>query len=79
MLANGAATEGERESRICVGWVASSSLSEYCCSAAGGGEDETIGSRRYIVYRTRSKVGIGLERSRQTERNVCAMTVFHRA
>lgn len=52
----GTAKKGERDSRICVGWVAyvpctSSALPERERErdAVGGGEEDSIGSRRYIV------------------------------
>jgi hypothetical protein len=47
VVSDGAAKNGERPPRICVGCVTyvSSSLWEL----AGGGEEDAIGSRRYIV------------------------------
>lgn len=53
-VAEGAAKKGERVSSICVGCVVyvactSSALAERARESVGGGEEDNIGSRRYIM------------------------------
>lgn len=63
VVADGTAKNGERVSRICVGCVAStSSASEGVRGAPGGGDEDAIGSRRYIVLQSGTVYGCVLGR-----------------